>query len=107
DVLIREQETRKGLKPGNIILVAIVGSARALLRCGELPESSTRLTALALDGAAYAADLGVPQTRAALEYARRYLVTCATAWRLRSFDAALGEPATPEGVLADAQYARS
>src|SRR5207253_346993 len=88
DVLIREQETRKGLKPGNIVLVASIASARALLRCAELPEASTRLTALSLDGAGYAASLGVPQSRAALEYARRYLVTCAAAWGLRSFEAA-------------------
>jgi citrate lyase subunit beta/citryl-CoA lyase len=103
DVLIREQETAKKLKPGEIVLVAFVASARALLRCAEIPSASTRLAAIALDGGAYCAGLGVPQSRAALEYARRYVVTCAAAYRMQSFDACEGE----DDRDADARYARS
>src|SRR5262249_2170056 len=103
DVLIREQETRKSLKPGDIVLVALIASTRALLRCAELPEASTRLAALALDGPGYAANFGWPQSRAALEYARRYVVTCAAAYGLRSFDASEGDP----DLGTDAHYARA
>jgi citrate lyase subunit beta/citryl-CoA lyase len=109
DVLIREQEMHKALRPGNIVMIPMIESARAVLRCLEIAQASTRIAALALGGEDYAADLGVPRTAAAneLEYARRILVHVAVANRLQPLDGIYAMLHDDTGLAADAAYARS
>lgn len=109
DVLIREQELHKGVRPGTIVLIPMIESARAVLRCEEIALASTRIAALALGGEDYAADLGVARTPAAneLEYARRVIIHCAAAYGLQALDAIYATLHDEPGLLADARYARS
>jgi citrate lyase subunit beta/citryl-CoA lyase len=109
DVLIREQELHNGVRPGTIVLIAMIESARAVLRCEEIALASTRIAALALGGEDYAADLGVARTAAAneLEYGRRVVVHCAAAYGLQALDGIYPTLHDAEGLLADARYARS
>jgi citrate lyase subunit beta/citryl-CoA lyase len=109
DVLIREQELHNGVRPGTIVLIPMIESARAVLRCEEIALASTRIAALALGGEDYAADLGVARTPAAneLEYARRIVVHCAVAYGLQPLDGIYPTLRDEAGLRADAAYARS
>jgi citrate lyase subunit beta / citryl-CoA lyase len=109
DVLIREQETRKGLRPGLIGVVPSIESARSLLRCAETAAASTRLTGLSLGGFDFAADLGVNRTREGREllYARGLLVTCAVASGIVPLDAVFGDINDPAGLADEASDARA
>ncbi len=109
DVLIREQELHKGVRPGAIVLIPMIESARAILRCEEIALASTRIAALALGGEDYAADLGVARTAAAneLDYARRVVIHCAAAYGLQALDGIYATLHDEAGLLADARYARS
>ena len=109
DVLIREQELHNGVRPGTIILIPMIESARAVLRCEEIVLASTRIAALALGGEDYAAGLGVARTPAAneLEYGRRVVIHCAAAYGLQALDGIYATLHDEAGLLADARYARS
>jgi citrate lyase subunit beta/citryl-CoA lyase len=109
DVLIREQELHNGVRPGTVLLIPMIESARAILRCEEIGLASTRIAALALGGEDYAADLGVARTAAAgeLEYARRVIIHCAAAYKLQPLDGIYATLHDEPGLLADARYARS
>jgi citrate lyase subunit beta/citryl-CoA lyase len=109
DVLIREQELHGGVRPGTVILIPMIESARAVLRCEEIALASTRIAALALGGEDYAADLGVARTPGAneLDYARRVIVHCAVAYGLQPLDGIYTTLHDEPGLLADAGYARS
>lgn len=108
DVLVREQEMAKGVKPGTVALVVEVHSPRGLLRCEELVRASNRTAAAWLNGADFAASLGVPRRSDGreLEYARRVIVTVCAAYGLLAIDAPPGG-AEGEAVRAEAEYARS
>jgi len=109
DVLIREQETRRALRPGLIGVVPSIESARGLLRCAETAAASTRLTGLSLGGFDFAADLGVTRTRDGheLQYARGLLVTCAAANGLVPLDAVFGDINDAAGLAEETAYARA
>lgn len=109
DVLIRHQEMRKQLRPGNIVLVAHIESAMGLLRIEEIAQASTRIAAMALGGEDFAADLGVARTREGveLEYARRVLVTCCIAHGLLPLDVVFPDISDGEGLLQETRYVRS
>ncbi len=108
DVLLREQELAHAVKPGAIELVVAIESARALLRCEEISQASTRLVALALGGEDFAFDLGVQRTREGreLDYARSVIVTCARAANLTALDTPWADISDMEGLVADAERAK-
>jgi citrate lyase subunit beta/citryl-CoA lyase len=109
DVMIRERELHGGVRPGTIVLIPMLETARAILRCEEIALASTRIAALGLGGEDYAADLGVPRTNEAneFEYARRVIVHCAVAYGLQPLDAIYATLHDEAGLVADARYARS
>jgi citrate lyase subunit beta / citryl-CoA lyase len=109
DVMIRERELHSNVRPGTIVLIPIIETARAVLRCEEIASASTRIAGLALGGEDYAADLGVPRTPDAteFEYVRRVIVHCAIAYGLQPLDAIYTRLHDEAGLLADARYAHS
>lgn len=107
DVLIRERETQGRLHPGDILLVPHIESARGLLRCEEIALASSRIAALSLGGEDYVGDLGVPRTQEALEYGRRVLVNCCTAYGLPPLDVVYPVLHDIDGLQAEALYARA
>jgi citrate lyase subunit beta/citryl-CoA lyase len=88
DVLIREQETHNGVRPGEIVLIPCIESPRGLLRCAEIIEASTRIAGLALGTDAFAAALGVSRTAEGreLDYARQVIVNVCAAYGLQALD---------------------
>ncbi len=109
DVLIREQELKKGVKPGTIGLIPSIESALGVLRCEEIARASTRLTGISLGAYDYTADLGVarrPDGRE-LEYARRVIVHVCAACGLEPLDTPYGDFRDEPGLIAEAEYVRS
>ena len=109
DVLIREQETKKQLKAGLIGLIPSIESAKGVLRCEEIAQASTRLTAISLGAYDFTADLGVtrrPDGRE-LEYARRVVVHVCAAYGLQSLDTPYGDFLDEAGLIAETEYVKS
>ncbi len=109
DVLLREQELARDIKPGTIALIVAIESARALLRCEEISRTSTRLVALMLGGEDFTFDMGVQRTRDGheIEYARAVVATCARAAELLAFDTPFADIQDIDGLVADAERAKS
>jgi len=109
DVLLREQELTRDIKPGAIALIVAIESARALLRCEEISRASTRLVALMLGGEDFAFDMGVQRTRDGreIEHARAVVATCARAAELLAFDTPFADIQDIDGLVADAERAKS
>lgn len=109
DVLLREQELAHEIKPGSIELTVAIESAQALLRCQEISRASTRLVALMLGAEDFTFDMGVRRTREGreLEYARSVIATCGRAADLIALDTPWADIADIEGLVADAERAKS
>lgn len=109
DVIIREAETKNGVRPGTTILIPSIESAKGVLRCEEIALASTRLAGISLGAYDYTADLGVarnPDGRE-LEYARRVIVHCCTAYGLQALDTPYGDFRDEEGLVKETEYVRS
>ncbi|HLF71662.1 MAG TPA: aldolase/citrate lyase family protein [Dehalococcoidia bacterium] len=107
DVLTRQQEMTKKVKPGLAVLIPEISSARGLLRAEEIVQASTRIRGLAIDGDGLDADLGVERTldRRELEHARRVIVVVCAAYGLISVDAAGADAAYARSIGFKAKYA--
>jgi len=109
DILIRELELHNDVKPGSVVLIPHIESARGILRCQDIVEASTRIAGLALGAYDYALDLGVTRTQEGreLEYARGVIVTYCAAYGLQALDAPYGDFQDEGGLTAEAVYVRS
>jgi citrate lyase subunit beta/citryl-CoA lyase len=109
DVLLREAETARGIRPGGVRTIALIESAMGLLRCEEIARASDRLLALSAGGEDYTAELGVPRDArtAALAHLRYTIVEVATAYGLLPIDTPFTDTRDADGLLADALLARS
>ncbi len=109
DVMIREAETNSGVRPGTVVLIPSIESAKGVLRCEEIALASTRLAAISLGAYDYTADLAVarrPDGRE-LEYARRVIVHCCTAYGLQALDTPYGDFRDEPGLVAETEYVKS
>lgn len=108
DVMIREAETQNGVRPGTTALIPSIESARGVLRCEEIALASTRLAGISLGAYDYTADLGVTRTNEGkeLEYARRVIVHCCTAYGLQALDTPYGDFRDEPGLIAETEYVR-
>jgi citrate lyase subunit beta/citryl-CoA lyase len=109
DVLIREQELERGVKPGTPALIATIESARGVLRCEEICRASTRLAAITLGADDYTADLGVHRTREGreLDYARQVMAVCARAADILALDTPFADFRDEEGLIRESEWVRS
>jgi citrate lyase subunit beta/citryl-CoA lyase len=108
DVLLREHETHGGVRPGTVLLIPTIETARGLLRGEEIALGSTRVAGLALGGFDYALDLGLSRSRDGKEltYARQVIVTCSAAYGLQALDTPYGDIEDQAGLVAEAEYVR-
>jgi len=108
DVLLREFELEREVKPGTVELIAAIESTRSLLRCEEISRASTRLVALMLGGEDFTFDLGVRRTSRGreLDYPRAVVAVCARAAGLLALDTPWAAIADVDGLTADAEHAR-
>jgi citrate lyase subunit beta/citryl-CoA lyase len=109
DVLIREAETKKGLKAGEIVMIPTIESAKGVLRCEEIAGASTRMAGILLGSYDYTAELGVPRRPDGreLEYARRVIVHCCVAYGLQPLDTPYADFRDEAGLLAETEYVQS
>jgi citrate lyase beta subunit len=86
--VIAAAEIRNGWQAGEIILIAIVESARAILNLGQIAAASPRLQAISLGAEDLAADIGARRSREGWEvfYARSALVLYTAAQNIQAID---------------------
>ena len=109
DVIIREAETKSGVRPGTVALIPSIESARGVLRCEEIALASTRLAGISLGAYDYTADLGVARSNDGreLDYARRVIVHCCAAYGLQALDTPYGDFRDEPGLIAETEYVKS
>ncbi len=113
DVLLREQELARGIRPGIVRSVALIETARGVLRCEDICRASDRLVAFALGAEDLSRDLGVPRpaaepdTHDALSFARATLVYTARAYRLLAVDTPYPHVRDEAGLVREATLARA
>ncbi|HWQ27791.1 MAG TPA: CoA ester lyase [Dehalococcoidia bacterium] len=113
DVLLRERELASGLRPGTVRSVALIETARGVLRCEDICRASDRLAALALGAEDLSRDLGVPRPAGgetegldALFFARATLAYVARAYRLAAVDTPYPNVRDEAGLVREATLAR-
>lgn len=113
DVLLREQELARGIRPGTVRSIALIETARGVLRCDDICRASDRLVALALGAEDLSRDLGVPRpvgepgAHDALSFARATLVYTARAYRLLAVDTPYPHVRDDAGLIREANLARA
>jgi citrate lyase subunit beta/citryl-CoA lyase len=109
DVLLREAEMSRGVRPGTVGVIPIIESARALLRCEAIAGAIDRLTGLAIGGEDYTADLGVERDASglALQHIRGVITQVAVAYALLPIDAPYIDFKDAPGLVRDSKTARA
>jgi citrate lyase subunit beta/citryl-CoA lyase len=109
DVLLREGETERGVRPGTIGVLPIIESARGVLRCEAIAGAIDRLIGIAIGGEDYTADLGVERDAEglALQHIRGVVVQVAVANGLVPIDAPYIDFHDERGLARDARTARA
>lgn len=102
---LAEAERRSGLSPGEIILIAVVETARGILNLPEIISADPRLQALIFGAEDFASDLGATRTPEAWEvfYARSAIVTHAAAANLQAIDQVFIDFNDTEGLIHDSR----
>jgi citrate lyase subunit beta/citryl-CoA lyase len=107
DVLLREAEMRHKVRPGDVRVVPLIETPRAVLRCEQIATASDRVDALSIGGEDYVTTLGVPRSDAALAHLRAVVVTVAAALGLPAIDTPFPDFTDAKALAAEARLARS
>ena len=109
DVLLREAEMAAGVRPGDVRSIALIESARAILRCEEIARASDRLLALSIGGEDYTRDIGARRDTEglALQHIRAVVVQVAAAYGLVAIDTPYTTLNDETGLAEDARIARA
>ena len=105
DVLLREAELRNKVRPGDVAVVPLIETPRAILRCEEIARATDRVAALSLGGEDYTAELGVARSDEALAYARGVIVTVAAATGVPAIDTPYPAIDDERGLLRETRLA--
>ena len=107
DMLLREAEMARRVRPGDVRTIPIIESPRGLLRCEEIARASDRIDALAIGGEDYSAELGVPRSAAALAPLRYAVVQVAAAYGLAAIDTPYTDVKDAEGLAGETAFVKS
>ncbi len=104
---LEEIETERGLAAGTIRLLAIIETARGVVRLGEIAGADPRLAALVFGAEDLCGDVGAARSREGREIfvARSLVVLHAAAAGLQAIDTPFVDLADEEGLRADARAA--
>jgi citrate lyase beta subunit len=105
--LLREAEMANGVRPGDIAVVPLIESARALLRCEQIATATDRVAGIAIGGEDFTLDIGAPRSPEALAPLRHTAVLVAAAYDLLSIDTPYPEYRDGSGLAVEAKLARS
>jgi citrate lyase subunit beta/citryl-CoA lyase len=107
---LEARESRAGLPPGSVLLVAMIESAIGLLQAPAIAAASPRLIGLMFGAEDFAMDLGLFDARPAeaeeLLYARSAVVVAAASARLQAIDRVYPGIGDAEGLRRDTLHAR-
>jgi len=80
-VALREFELKRGVEPGDTLVLATIDTARGVLRSAEIAAAAPRLAGLVFDGPAYAHDIGAREEEFGdrLAFARGAVIAAARA----------------------------
>jgi citrate lyase beta subunit len=92
---------------GGIRLLAVIETARGVMKLDEVASADERLDALAFGSEDFAGDIGATRTRDGWEifYARSAVVTAAAAYGLQALDTVFVDLNDLDGLRAEAQFA--
>jgi len=107
DVLLREAELARRVRPGDIRTIPIIETPRGLLRCEEIARASDRIDGLATGGEDYCAALGVPRSIDALAPLRYTIVQVAAAYGKQPIDTPFVDLKDSEGLAAETGFAKA
>ncbi|MFN8497835.1 MAG: CoA ester lyase [Anaerolineae bacterium] len=107
DALLTQAEAAQGWPSRGIRLLAIVETARGVMRLDDIAASSPRLDALCFGAEDLAGDIGARRTPEGAEvfYARSAVVIAAAAYGLQAIDTPYVDLQNIEGLTADARRA--
>ena len=105
--LLTAAETERGWPLGGIRLLAIVETARGVMRLDEIAQADARLAGLCFGAEDLAGDIGATRTPEGWEvfYARSAVVVAAAAYGLQAIDTPYVDLQNLEGLRADAARA--
>jgi len=108
DRLISEREKAVGLPGGSVGVLALVETARAVLKVCEIISASPRLLGVALGAEDYAIDLGVARTKEGREiaYPRMVIPVACHAVNVQAIDCVYMDVRDTEGLITEARYAK-
>jgi len=103
-----EMERARGWQWGAVCILAIIETARGVMRLPEIGAATTRLDALMFGAEDLAGDMGATRTRAGWEvfYARSAVVTTAAAYQLQAIDTVFINLTDLDGLATECQFAR-
>jgi citrate lyase subunit beta/citryl-CoA lyase len=109
DVLLREAEMANGVRPGDVRTIALIESARGVLRCEDIARASDRLCGLSVGAEDYTYDIGVRRDSGGivLQHIRAVVVQVATAYGLTPIDTPYADFKDEAGLLAETQLAKA
>jgi citrate lyase beta subunit len=104
--LITSAERKNGWPPGEISLIVIVETARAMINLAQIAGADSRLQALIFGSEDLAGDIGAIRTREGWEvfYARSAVVTHAAAFDLQAIDQVYLDFQDTEGLIRECQF---
>jgi citrate lyase subunit beta/citryl-CoA lyase len=105
DVLLREAEVRNKVRPGDIGVLPLIESPRAVLDCERIATAIDRVVGLSLGGEDYTAAVGVPRSDEALAHARGVIVTVAAALGIAAVDTPFPALDDDRGLAREAKLA--
>ncbi|MDP9238089.1 MAG: CoA ester lyase [Chloroflexota bacterium] len=109
DVLLREAEMANKVRPGDIAVIPLIESPRALLRCETIALASDRIVALSLGGEDYSAAMGIARDAGGvgLAHARYVGATVAAAHGMASIDTPYADIRDAKGLEAETKLAKA
>lgn len=109
DVLLREAEVANGVRPGDIVTIPIIESARGVLRCEQIVTASDRVMGIAVGGEDYSNDIGVVRdaSGAGLRHIRAAVVQVAAAYGMLPVDAPYADYRDERSLVEDAAIAKA
>jgi citrate lyase subunit beta/citryl-CoA lyase len=108
DQLISEREKEAGLRRGSIGVLALVETARAVMRVCEIISASARVLGVAFGAEDYAIDLGVGRAEEGTEmsYPRMVIPVACHAANVQAIDCVCMDVRDTEGLIREARHAK-
>lgn len=106
--LIAALEKERGLKPGRLVIVPTLESARGVVNAYEIAAASQRVVAIAFGAVDFTRDMGINLSKEGTElfYARSRIAIAARAAGIQAIDTPWTDIADEEGLVQEAKTAR-